>query len=69
MTIPYIAIMTKSSVKVHRVSDGSVVRSIDMNPYKGPKAVNVSGDVLCVTCGDGRGRVYSISSGTLQRVV
>lgn len=65
----YAAKIENNTVKVFEIRTGSIKRNIGCSGYKGAVSVNVTGDQVSVTCGDGKVRVYDIRTGSLRRTL
>lgn len=65
----YTAKIEGSAVKLFDASTGSLTRTIACSSYNGAIAVNLAGDKVAVTCGDGQVRLYDIRTGSLELTV
>jgi WD40 repeat protein len=65
----YVAKIEGKSVRVVDAKTGGTKRTFSCAGYKGATAVDVSGDLVSVTCGDGKVRVWDIKTGGLKRVI
>jgi WD40 repeat protein len=65
----FVAKIEGSTVKVFDAKSGALKRTIICSGYKGAKSADVSGDMVSVSCGDGKVRVYDLKTGALKRTL
>ena len=57
------------NVKVFDASNGTLKRTFSCSLFKGVRLADITGDLLSITCGDGKIRVYDIKNGVLKRTI
>ncbi len=65
----FVAKIDGTTVKIVDAKNGSQKRTICCSGFKGAKSTDISGDLLSITCGDGKVRVYDINNGALKRTI
>lgn len=65
----FVAKIDGANVKVFDAKSGSLKRTISSSPYKGVKSADVKGELVSITCGDGKVRIFDVKSGTLTRTI
>lgn len=65
----FVAKVDGPNVKVFDAKSGSLKRTISSSPYKGVKSADISGELVSITCGDGKVRIFDIKSGSLKRTI
>ena len=55
------------NVKLFDVKTGGLKRTIGCSGFKGAKSADVDGDLVSISCGDGKVRVFNINTGGLIR--
>ena len=57
------------SVKIIEGSNGVCKRIFNFSNFKGAKSVEITGDMVAIASGDGKTRIYDLSSGVLKRTI
>ena len=55
-------------VRVYDSNNGALRRIFNLSPYKGATRTEITGDMIAITCGDGRVRLFDIKTGALRRI-
>ena len=63
----FVAKVSGSNVNVFNVKTSAQVRTIACSSFKGVVSAMIEGDMVSVSCGDGRVRVYDIKTGAQRR--
>jgi WD40 repeat protein len=63
----YVAKISGNNVKIYDVKTSAQKRMIACSSYGGAKSAVIEGDLVSVSCGDGKVRVYDITTGAQRR--